>query len=640
MADYRVRAPEVEAPSVYPMYGVYQDGYGTAINKFASNVADAFSLGGRGSGGGSDLAERRFLLEQEGKYGLAASTIEQLDISREEAVRSLAGELGIEPDEQTIQALLEGKRTDERLQNLDIQRPGKALTSLRRIAKLREQVAANPMIAQELMTLYKTGSGRGALQAMDDVTDQTEDRRAGLMEYVDTKSRERGLDMNLPIEERAALVQARDREVLELQRTKEEYEIYNQTTARNADDMRRDMARVAPGLRTALADEQARLLKKFGANPTPEQRNQMVEELDQWWSGMQTSVRKQFNNPDLTTADFDAFLAPTQMLYEAARTTFSTDGQLQNLKNVEEFTQRLVQSEIMNRNPELRQAQVLLDIMKDLPASMQEAAGSTELGLRYADMLETAFIGQLDSNEAAVEIKRAIENPQAMRQFLDKTDRGLRQMATNESISDQDFSLAVGNLFSEFDPNNTKRAQWFHNQLPSLASPEVLDRLGKMPANVKRQVTDSLDMYVAAVVERAAGEIASGLNPRTFRTERTDETGFNRAPLTRFTFVDELQPYIDIKYTDAGVPIFTVKPDAPEDMLKQARGAADKLNRLSPQIKSAVDIYHGIGLYTDRPKAALAEILLSGQTPDRIMAEDRKARGVATSVSQEASEGL
>jgi hypothetical protein len=570
---------------------------------------------------------QRYVDEKSGKMALSRAAVEQLDISREQAVQALSSVLGYKPNDQELDALIQGQTDNLKFLNADIQRPRAALNVLRRTAAVREQIARNPMIGPELLTLYKTSMGRGAQQDLATVETQVEDRRASFMKTVDDTSMSLGIDPRLPFEQRSALVMKhfqdverasaflRDKQVLDAQVDQDKDSTL--TNLRNIVGGRWEyvdgvMRNVVPGVMGMFNQARTQILNELGVTDisrmTPEQQQQATEKLDQWWVNTNLGIRGIGNHPDITQADYDTMIAPLKIMYDSTRLAFSTKGNADTLKAGEEQANALATMELFSRNPELRQTRAVLQVLKDAPNTMAEAAGSTEYGRRLIGTLRVAASASLSQAEAQAGMAQVVRDPTKADGYVRENTQGFRDMAVNPNITDAEFSKALDNFFGAYDPSNQDLARLYHNQLPIMADPAVRERLTRADPAVRAHLTDAMDTYLSTVIQQANGIVRDSLGPRI--------------PALA-SFENVLQDSMNINYTQDGLPVFRPMPDQAGN--SRAIAVAEKLNAIAPRIKQAIDVYQSLGLYTNFDRAEMAKVMIEqGRTPDYLEAQMRQ----------------
>jgi len=630
MADYRVGAPEVTPPQINPAIGIYQDGFGTSIRHRGQSLGDMYSDRVTMS---NTAAKARLELEanQAEAQAKAGFALNQIDITREDAMDSLISTLGFEPTDSEMNALLEGKKTTDRLRQADIQRPRAALSSLRRIADLRKQVVENPFIAEELMKMYKTNTGVAALKDLNDITAQTEDRRAAVMTDIDNESMKLGLDMSAPLEVRAQAVSGvRQRDEI-YRRKEQEYQEYNRAKAVSKDQAIMDMrSTFVPALGDKV-DALSQVVSQIPADATPEQRAEIVQSLQEQKRLIQQTAVNTFNHPDLKSSDYqDAIAVPMARIDELLKYA-SGEQQREDLARHNEVLQAVATNKLM-QNPAVPQIQALMKFYDTIPTNMQNLMSQSTVFTRVNGMMNIIAGSEADQLDYLTTIAPIINDPKALGEMVRQNKAGLIDAANSDMVTDEQFNKAVSTWFGEFSPRefrmgNGKVGQLFHEQLPSLADPAVQGRLSKVSPQTKAELVNSLDNYLSYMTRSVSSELNRDMGFMNVDVEdqKTDPNGYPwpEGSIKKFSLFGRAEPYLDISYPD-GMPVFRMKQDTPQDKRADITAAVSKLNKVAPKIKNIVDVYQTLGLYADMPKNELAKFLAtSGVTPDYAAAQAR-----------------
>lgn len=628
MADYRVTPPEVTPSQINPMIGAYQDGYGRALSGLGSDINRTFS--GMASRAADTAATQG---DKDQKISLAQYAIASIDLKMDQATEALSGFIGMDLTESEARELQSSAMDTQRLRQVELQRPGQAMNSLRQAALLREHIARAPLVAQELMAMHKGSVGKGVGETLQDIVTQTENPRAAFIEDITTTFRNMGGDpLNTSLEEQARQVskvrqlatnkQISDNEFA-LRDNKDRHSQRDSLTSMRVNDAPYYAQMLSVAMNTSLAE-----INYDMENATPEWRALKAQNIDQMVAETRAALQAKYPNPLLSSADYDSALAPVLAQANIAKELLSGKITAEQAKRQVEILSDLAQSRFYQDNPEMLQAETFWNTFKGLDGSFADAFGATRIATELQSVIMGASARVADQIQYTAALNQAKRGgPEAMQEVMEIQKWTLRDLARNPDISNEEISNQLITQFGSYEPGSVT-AELFNGTLTELASPEVLARI---KSTASPQARAALQASAGAYLEDLSGAIRNKaqqmlgspvLNPRIQQLpDLTREEGKPMPPGSRMqiSFLDTVAPYIERTVATDGTITFRSKGSEDSTLNRKSGQLAHQMNAISPKLKAVVDLYDALGVTQGRSKAEVADMILRGEDPTRAL---------------------
>ena len=651
MAVYPVNVPDLQSPQVNPYLGMYQDGYGSALAGMGNDLARVSNAMDGGSGGSSNaLAMRRYMDEQRAKMGIAEWAIESIGMGMENAIPLLSNVADVPLTEGEVSTLQGAARDSAKLDQVDLQRPNRAMNQLRRAAHLRESIARSPLIAEELFKIYKTGTGAGVLDELESITTQAEDARAAYIQDIETTNTNLGGNPNATFQQKAEFV-TKHRTLL---RNKAESDarwsmLSNQEKTDRAGSMRDMRTNHIPALVAGYNSQIQATLNSIGGNVTslsPDQRVAFTQQITEAYNRDAAELRQKYTSSELTDADYQAALAPVTAIRDNALRLLSGEATQEAVDTSNKIIGLTATNEFLTRNPDAAQAMAVFGSMKDIPDILLTPLAQLE-GVRAAAAVIAPIISKEMDRVTQGEIVREAQqaDPVNFKSSLREGRVNFQNIAAHPSTTPEGFNNMIMNTFSEYG-KDPALDQMFNEWLPALASPEVLARLNQMGTaetisaldNGMRQYVQNMADQVSARVQQRWG--TSFFNPQV--TPAAPNPGGYPAPAgarVNVTLFNNTMPYIKATYRKDGMPVFTAAPDVPADAKAKVQATLRDLNAIAPRIKDVVQLSVATDMVKFPPEVIAETLVTRGQFPEETLIEEQK-KGAAKPAAEEKVTGI
>jgi hypothetical protein len=619
--DMRAVADDVAPVQINPTIGMYQEGYGQALSSLGRDIAGIGIDVNR-----QKVANQATLQEQQARLASASFMAEDVRLHQLSTIENLQRESGIEFSPEQVQNLLSATADANLLTQGELQMGGSSILALRRAALFQQRLAENPMFAPELEKAFRVAGGQAVTQGLVGVIRDAEEEREATRQWFETQSLELGLNPTTPIGERAAYVMRHQSLLRDKAQVQAELEILKANDYADARTATFRMNRYQAGVLPEIQGIVNNTLTELANNDTLENRNAAISRLNAWYADAVANARGVFNVPGVSQTDVENSLSAAKMFVDDAVEVLSGGRDLTLAKNRFELAQQTSEQDVINRFG-LGDLVAYNKILKSFPEELQATLAGAEFAVNAGNLVRSAGItltNEATARAARAELTKA--GPNQIVPFTEVNKGHLMGMASDPTVTDQQFNTGLINMFAGYAPEN---AQLFDSMLPNLTQPEVLARLNRgLDASATAELTESMSRYLQDISVSTYARLQNTLTPAGITsTVVPNEPGQYPAPAgarRRISFNLNLDPYIETSYTASGMPSFRITGDVPPEMRGKVASAVRDLNTVGTKVGNVVKVAQALGQYKQYSPQELGQFITeNGMLPGRAEAEQR-----------------
>jgi len=641
MVQILTQAPEVQIRAQNPFNlfigaQIPQDNAISKLGKQAANIADAV------------ISDRQETLDSRATARFVLSMVSQGEQAAREA---LGTAFDVPLGNEDVQDLKDSARISNKLEMSRLQNPGRARDVLRRTATLREAIATNPRLAPEFLEIFSnTGGGTFGEQIKEVQTDANAER-AAKMEFYTRESLTNGLSLSIPLDRRIEIIDERNAIKRRAEVSAQKLQILqNQGQVDRLMTLNTIRREMVPGFVMDAVGTVRDLLEplkggdgKVRDDLTDEDKVAIKRELDIQLGQIQNSIISSGGGL-ITQADVDTTMLPFSTYKDLVSKTLDGTYELDQLESDLAALEITYQSEFARNHPEVnRILSVYRNVFKGLDPDRASALALLVAGSGSMSMIADAIT---DETNTAVLLRDArLQNPNRTPEELNQTFDSVMNTITSEGLERDDRVKLLGSMFRIYQVNrNDPDASMMLNRiLPKLSDPLVLDALKNgvtTDAQLASNIRTGVEVYLKDLAEAVSGEVGENLS---FSLPGPNTDAFMVDPLQTspipflFAGTQDAIDFVDLKFTEAGVPVFTPKDNAPPAIQQ----AIPRLNQVGTKIGQVVTLITDLGLVPQSlNKAEIAAAILSDGKLPALVPGERRDETINTQIDNNALDDI